>query len=41
VPAHNYLGIDLELILEIVERDLPELKRAITEMLQNIRETES
>ncbi|HEY0077207.1 MAG TPA: HepT-like ribonuclease domain-containing protein [Pyrinomonadaceae bacterium] len=35
VLVHNYLGIDLELILEIVERDVPKLKRAVAEMLRN------
>ena len=41
VLAHNYLGIDLELIWEITERDVPELKRAIAEMLQNARTEDS
>lgn len=34
VLVHNYLGIDLELVWKIVADDLPELKRAVTEMLQ-------
>jgi uncharacterized protein with HEPN domain len=36
VLAHNYLGIDLALIWQVIERDLPELKRAVVEMLQNL-----
>ena len=33
VLVHNYLGIDLELIWKVIEDDLPELKRAVEEML--------
>ncbi len=33
VLVHNYLGIDLELLWEIIERDVPELKRAVAELL--------
>jgi uncharacterized protein with HEPN domain len=29
VLVHNYLGVDLEIIWEIVERDVPELKGAV------------
>lgn len=29
VLVHNYLGIDLQTIWDVVQRDLPELKRAI------------
>ena len=32
ILVHNYLGIDLEVIWTIVERDLPVLKRAVDEM---------
>lgn len=32
--VHNYLGIDLETVWEIVQRDLPDLKRVITAMLE-------
>lgn len=39
VLVHNYLGIDLELIWKVIEEDLPELKRAVEEMLQNIAES--
>jgi uncharacterized protein with HEPN domain len=38
VLVHNYLGIDLELIWKVIEDDLPELKLAVEEMLQNITE---
>ena len=31
--VHNYLGIDLNVVWEIVERDVPELKRATLETL--------
>lgn len=29
VLVHNYLGIDLEVVWEIVQRDVPELKRVV------------
>ncbi|MGA3164808.1 MAG: HepT-like ribonuclease domain-containing protein [Terriglobia bacterium] len=32
--VHNYLGIDIERIWEIVQRDVPALKRAAQEMLE-------
>ncbi len=32
--VHNYLGIDLERVWDIVQRDVPVLKRAVTSMLQ-------
>ena len=41
VLVHNYLGIDLELVWQIIENDVPELKRAVTEMLQNAKEVDS
>jgi uncharacterized protein with HEPN domain len=34
VLVHNYLGIDLEAIWDIVQRDIPELKRVISVMSQ-------
>ena len=34
VLVHNYLGIDMEIVWEITQRDLPELKRAITMLLE-------
>ena len=33
VLAHNYLGIDLDTVWQIVKRDVPDLKRAIAAML--------
>ncbi len=33
VVVHNYLGIDLNVIWGIIQRDVPELKRAILDML--------
>jgi uncharacterized protein with HEPN domain len=41
VLVHNYLGIDLEMVWKTIEHDVPELKRAVTEMLQNAREIDS
>ena len=40
ILVHNYLGIDLELIWKVIENDLPGLKRAVEEMLQNITQSE-
>jgi len=34
VAVHDYLGIDLKQIWDIVERDLPELKQHIEAMLR-------
>jgi len=34
VLVHNYLGIDLDAVWEIVQRDIPELKRVISVMLE-------
>ncbi len=36
VVVHNYLGIDLEVIWGIIQRDVPELKRAILDMLDDL-----
>ena len=35
VLVHNYLGIDLESIWGIIQRDITALKRAITTMLES------
>jgi uncharacterized protein with HEPN domain len=32
--AHDYLSVDLDKVWEIIERELPDLKRAIEAMLQ-------
>ena len=34
VLVHDYLGIDVERVWEITQRDVPELKRAILAMLE-------
>ena len=34
ILVHRYFGIDDDLVWEIVERDLPELKRAVTDIVQ-------
>jgi len=34
--VHDYLGVDLEIVWQVVENDLPVLKRAIIEMLRNM-----
>ena len=31
--VHDYLGVDLEIVWQVIEKDLPELKRAIVGML--------
>jgi len=36
ILVHRYFGIDDDLVWGIVEHDLPEVKRAITEILQGI-----
>ncbi|MGI8467794.1 MAG: HepT-like ribonuclease domain-containing protein [Pyrinomonadaceae bacterium] len=41
VLVHNYLGIDLELVWKVIENDLPELKLAVAEMLENTTNAES
>ena len=35
VLVHDYLGIDIERVWEITQRDIPELKQAILTMLDN------
>jgi uncharacterized protein with HEPN domain len=37
VVVHDYLGVDLPRIWDIVERDLPDLKSAIGAMLEAYR----
>jgi uncharacterized protein with HEPN domain len=34
VLVHDYLGIDVERVWDITQRDVPELKRAILAMLE-------
>ncbi len=35
VLAHDYLSVDLDKVWEIIERELPDLKRAIEALLQS------
>jgi len=35
VLVHDYLGVDVERVWEITQRDVPELKKAILAMLEN------
>jgi len=37
VLVHDYLGVDLDRIWEIVGRDIPGLKEAISQMLADSR----
>ncbi|MBI3967054.1 MAG: DUF86 domain-containing protein [Chloroflexi bacterium] len=37
VVVHDYLGIDLDLVWRIVERNLPELGQCVESMLQEIQ----
>jgi uncharacterized protein with HEPN domain len=32
VLVHNYLGIDLDIVWEVVVRDLPDLKKHVTDI---------
>jgi uncharacterized protein with HEPN domain len=34
ILVHDYLGIDIERVWEITQRDVPELKRTVTEILK-------
>jgi len=36
VLVHNYLGIDINQVWNVVERDLPALKQAVTALLSSI-----
>ena len=35
VLVHNYLGIDLEIVWGIIQRDVPQLKRIVLAMLES------
>jgi uncharacterized protein with HEPN domain len=41
ILVHDYLGIDLETVWDITQRDIPELKLAVEEMLSANREEAS
>ena len=36
ILIHEYFGVDLDLVWEIVERDLPELKRKVQKILDEL-----
>jgi uncharacterized protein with HEPN domain len=36
VLVHDYLGVDLERVWEILERDIPEFKGTVLKMLQDL-----
>jgi uncharacterized protein with HEPN domain len=36
VMVHNYLGVDLDRVWDIVQRDVPPLRAAISKMLEDI-----
>lgn len=38
VVVHDYLGIDLEIIWDILEMDIPVLKKSVKTMLDNERQ---
>ena len=40
ILVHDYLGIDMERIWEIIQRDLPPLKRAVSEILADSQHPE-
>lgn len=33
--VHDYLGIDLEMIYDVIENEIPQLKKKILEILEN------
>jgi len=41
ILVHDYLGIDLDTVWDITQREIPELKQAVDEMLSARRERES
>jgi len=38
VLIHGYFGVDLDLVWEVVEKDLPELKERIRRILDELEE---
>ena len=38
VLVHDYLGVDMDRVWEVVQRDLPDLKRKIAAILKELRE---
>jgi uncharacterized protein with HEPN domain len=41
ILVHDYLGVDLDTVWDITQREIPELKRVVEEMLDARREGES
>ena len=41
ILVHDYLGIDLDMVWDITQRDIPELKQAVEKMLSASQEEES
>ncbi|MES2961725.1 MAG: HepT-like ribonuclease domain-containing protein [Pseudomonadota bacterium] len=39
--VHDYLGIDLEIIYDVIENELPNLKKKILEILQELENSKS
>jgi uncharacterized protein with HEPN domain len=39
ILVHDYFGIDTAIVWDVVERDLPGLRRQIEELLATLRET--
>jgi len=37
--VHDYLGVDLKLLWKVVENRLPELAKAIDELIQNLEKS--
>ena len=37
--VHDYLGIDLEIIYDVIENELPALKKKVLEILKNLEDT--
>jgi uncharacterized protein with HEPN domain len=40
VLVHDYLGIDLDIVWDVVKRDLPSLKQAVIEMLASFPDSD-
>lgn len=39
VMVHNYLGIDLDIVWGIIQRDIPPLKQAVSDLLRSHQES--
>nr|WP_220681158.1 DUF86 domain-containing protein [Methanofollis formosanus] len=38
ILIHRYMGVDLDAVWDVVEQDLPALKRAVTEILDALQQ---